>query len=306
MPRSFPAGTPVSRSSATLWLAATTVFWGGSFVFNKIGFRDFPPVLFLFLRFSLATLVMGAVCASRLRHGLGRDVLRRGFVVGLALAAANFSFVLGVSETSASRAGFLNSLYVLVVPVLAWLMGRERVRREDLPGLAVALAGLCMLAGGSGEGFNRGDLVSTLCAVFIALHLLAVSRFVHDGDVLPVTFVQFATVAVTGGILCLVLRPSVDGIGAPSLGALAYCVVFPTVLCFTIQNTFQRYLSSTETGLIFTLDPAWSMLGGMLVLGERLSPREWAGCLLILAAVTVPKLVRYLRERNAPVALQLP
>jgi drug/metabolite transporter (DMT)-like permease len=90
----------------------------------------------------------------------------------------------------------------------------------------------------------------------------------------------------------------VNGIGAVSWGALLYCVVFPTVVCFTLQNRYQRFTTPTQAGLIYTLDPVWSMLGGMLVLGERLTVREWYGCLLILAAVAGPLLMRLMRERK--------
>jgi drug/metabolite transporter (DMT)-like permease len=70
------------------------------------------------------------------------------------------------------------------------------------------------------------------------------------------------------------------------------------VVCFTLQNTYQRCTTPTQAGLIYTLDPVWSMLGGMLILDERLTGREWLGCGLILAAVAGPLLARFFRERR--------
>ena len=93
---------------------------------------------------------------------------------------------------------------------------------------------------------------------------------------------QFATVAVIGWLLTLVFPQPPSRIGTSPAAALAYCALFPTVICFTLQNTWQRHTTPTQAGLIYTLDPVWSMLGGFLVLGERLSPGEWLGCLLIL------------------------
>src|SRR5512136_689994 len=89
----------VTQGTATFWMIVATVFWGGSFVFNKIGFRDIPPVTFLFFRFSLATLIMGAFCLRRL-PGFNLATIGKGVVVGLALAAVNLSFVLGLSGTT--------------------------------------------------------------------------------------------------------------------------------------------------------------------------------------------------------------
>lgn len=284
-------------AKATLWLLLTTLFWGGSFVFNKIGFREIPPVTFLFFRFSLATLLMGLLCAPRLRR-LNWRTVRTGLIVGVALAATNLSFVLGVSGTSVSRAGFLNNLFVLLIPLLCMLFWRERLDRLTLSGLLLAMGGLWQLARGGAEGFNRGDLLSTLCALFIALHIICVSKLLRDEDIYLVSLVQFATVTAVGGILFLVLPAQPFVISPVSAGSLAYCAIFPTVICFTLQNAYQRYTTPTKAGLIYTLDPVWSMMGGMLLLGERLTGREWVGCGLIFGAVVLPLLVKRLRERQ--------
>jgi drug/metabolite transporter (DMT)-like permease len=101
------------------------------------------------------------------------------------------------------------------------------------------------------------------------------------------------------GAMLVAVMPAVPyRFGPVSVAALLYCAVFPTIVCFTLQNTFQRYTTPTKAGLIYTLDPVWSMLGGVFVLGERLSGREWAGCGLIFAAVILPMAIRRYRERR--------
>ena len=276
-------------------LVLTTFLWGGSFVFNKLGFRDIPPVTFMFLRFVLAALIMTIVCLPRLRR-IDRSVTWKGLVVGLALSAANVSFGLGLSGTSASRAGFLNNLFVLLIPLLCYLVWRERVDRWSFLGIIMALTGLWQLARGGVEGFSHGDLLSTVCALFIAVHIIIVSKVLRNEDVYLVSLVQFAVVAVVGGILWLFVPAPPPRIGLVSAGALVYCAIFPTVICFTLQNNYQRFTTPTKAGLIYTLDPVWSMLGGMAVLGERLSGKEWVGCGFIFGAVAIPMLIRRYRE----------
>jgi drug/metabolite transporter (DMT)-like permease len=83
-----------------------------------------------------------------------------------------------------------------------------------------------------------------------------------------------------------------------SVGALLYCAIFPTVICFTLQNTYQRYTTPAQAGLIYTLDPIWSMIGGFLLLGERLSIAEWAGCTLIFLGVALPIGIGRIVERR--------
>lgn len=292
---SFPAGK--SHPHYVFWLVLTTFFWGGSFVFNKIGFREIAPVLFVLLRFTLATLLMGVVCVVRFRRFTLRT-LRNGVLVGLALAATNLTFVFGLSGTSATRAGFLNNLFVLNVPLLSYAIWRERLDRLNLAGVVVAATGLWFMAQGGSEGFNRGDVLSTVCSLFIAIHIITVSRILSTEDIFLVSLVQFATVAVAAGLVAFAVRPVWQAFGPVSLGAVVYCAVFPTIICFTLQNTYQRYTTPTQAGLIYTLDPVWSMLGGMLILDERLSGHEWWGCTLILAAVAAPLFIRLVRERR--------
>lgn len=287
----------VSRKTATFWLILATLFWGGSFVFNKIAFREVPPIHFMFIRFSLATLIMGLFCLRRLSR-INHGIIWKGGVVGLALGVANISFVIGVNGTTVSRAGFLNNLFVLIIPFLSFLIWRERVERWNLAGIFLALAGLWQLASGGAEGFNRGDILSSICALFIALHIILVSRLLREEDVYLVTLTQFATVAVIGAVVVSLL-PSVSySFGPASTSALIYCAIFPTIICFTLQNRFQRYTTPTRAGLIYTLDPVWSMLGGVVFLGERLSGKEQIGCALIFAAVALPMLIGVYRERR--------
>lgn len=287
---------PALRHRAVAWLVLTTLLWGGSFVFTKLGVRDFPPLVFLAIRFASAAVLMIGLCGARLRS-FDTDLLRRGVMIGTALAAANITFVIGISTTTVSRAGFLNNLFVLIIPILGFLIWRHRIDLWTLVGVGLATTGLWQLAEGGIDGFNRGDLFSTICALFISLHIIAVSRLMGRADVRLLTLVQFATVALWGTVALVVAPPPDFHPGPLAIFSLVYCVVFPTVIAFTLQNTWQRYLSPTQAGLLYTLDPVWSLLGGLLFLEERLSGREWLGCALLFTAVLLPLAVRLLRER---------
>jgi drug/metabolite transporter (DMT)-like permease len=130
------------------------------------------------------------------------------------------------------------------------------------------------------------------------VHIILVSKLLQDEDVYLITLVQFAAVALLGAVLFSLLPWRPFRIGPMSAAALLYCAVFPTIICFTLQNTFQRFTTPTKAGLIYTLDPVWSMMGGVLILGERLSGREWVGCILIFGAVVMPMAIRRYRERR--------
>ena len=279
------------------FLVLTTFFWGGSFLFSKIGLREVPPTLFVFSRFTLAAAIMLIVFCRRLGEMDG-GTLRRGLAVGLALGLTNISFVFGVQGTSISRAGVLNNLFVLFIPLITKLVWRDRIGRVNLSGIALAVAGIWLLATGGGAGFNRGDLVSTVCAFFIACHIITVSKVLKDDDVYLVSLVQFATVAAMAGLASLALPLPRFSFTPIAVMSIVYCAVFPTVVCFTMQNTFQRYVTPTRAGLVYTLDPVWSLLAGFVFLEERLTTREWLGCGLIFLAALLPLVIRSVAERR--------
>ncbi len=286
-----------SQGRVYFFLVLTTFFWGGSFLFTKIGLADVPPTLFAFTRFTLASLIMLFFAWHRLRN-MNLDILKRGVIVGFALGLTNISFVFGVSETSISRAGVLNNLFVLFIPLITKVIWRDPVGKVNMAGIGMAAAGIWLLATGGGAGFNRGDLISTVCAIFIAGHIIAVSKVLGDDDVYLVSLVQFVTVAIMSGLLSLTLPLPHYVITPTAVMTIAYCAVFPTVICFTLQNTYQRYVTPTRAGLIYTLDPVWSLVAGFVFLNERLSNIEWLGCWLIFLAALIPLAVRYVAENR--------
>jgi drug/metabolite transporter (DMT)-like permease len=277
-------------------LILTTLFWGGSFLFTKIGVATIPPQLFVLTRFTLATLIMLLVCSRRLGK-LDRSTVTRGATVGVALGLTNLSFVFGVQGTSISRAGVLNNLFVLFIPVITKLLWRDKIGRINMAGIALAVAGIALLAGG-GAGFNRGDLLSTFCAFMIACHIVSVSKVLKNDDVYLITLIQFATVSLIAGIASLLLPLPAFTASNSALMAIIYCALFPTVVCFTLQNIYQRYVTPTRAGLVYTLDPVWSLIAGFFVLGERLNNREWLGCAVIFLAALLPLLFRLTLEKR--------
>jgi drug/metabolite transporter (DMT)-like permease len=286
-----------SHGRVLFFLVLTTFFWGGSFLFTKIGVREVPPQFFVLIRFSMAALLMGIICIPRLRR-LDLVTLKRGLIVGMALGITNLTFVFGIKGTSISRAGVINNLFVLFIPLIAKVVWRDRIGRNNLLGIVMASLGIGLLAAGGGEGFNRGDLISTLCAFFIAVHIISVSKVLKNEDVYLVSLVQFSVVSLIAGSAALLMPTPVFSISGTAFGSMLYCAIFPTVVCFTLQNIYQRYVTPTQAGLVYTLDPVWSLMAGFAFLGERLSGREWFGCGLIFIAVLIPLVLRFFEERR--------
>jgi drug/metabolite transporter (DMT)-like permease len=279
------------------YLVLTTFFWGGSFLFTKIGVATIPPQVFVLSRFILATLIMLLVCVRRLNR-LDAAIMVRGVTVGVALGLTNLTFVFGIQGTSISRAGILNNLFVLFIPVITKVIWRDRIGRVNMVGILLAVTGIALLATGSVDGFNHGDILSTFCAFMIACHIIAVSKVLKKDDVFLITLVQFATVSLIAAVATVLLPPPAFRLTKSAVLTVIYCAIFPTVVCFTLQNVYQRYVTPTRAGLVYTLDPVWSLIAGFFVLGERLNLREWIGCSIIFLAALLPLLHRFSIENR--------
>lgn len=283
------------KGQVYFFLALTTFFWGGSFLFTKIGVSTIPPQIFVLLRFTLATVIMLIIFAKRIPQ-INRNIIYRGLVVGIALGLTNLTFVFGVQGTSISRAGILNNLFVLFIPIITKIIWRDRIGLINILGIGLAVTGIALLAISSAQGFNRGDLFSTFCAFMIACHIISVSKVLKDDDVYLISLIQFATVAIIAAGASLLLPLPHFKLTQSAALSILYCAVFPTVLCFTLQNIYQRYVSATRAGLIYTLDPVWSLIAGFFILGERLNPLEWIGCGIIFLAAILPLMFRFSKE----------
>jgi drug/metabolite transporter (DMT)-like permease len=264
-----------------LMLLATAT-WGLSFVVVKGAIATVPPATFLFWRFALATAVLGVYVVARRRPT--RRAWMGGILMGLPLAGGYALQTFGLRSTGASSSGFLTGLYVVLTPLLAWLVWRRPLSARTLGCAATAMAGLALLAGGSPAHARWGDLLTVGCALTFSLHFLATERFAPHHDVSVLNLVQFAVAsAAFAG-----LGAAFDGLPLPATRAAVEAVVF-TALCCTVFGFFcqtwaQARMPAAHAALAASLEAPFAALFSRLMLGERLSATELVGCVLMFVA----------------------
>ncbi len=269
---------------ASLALGLVALCWGTSFAVIKDIIETIPPFTLMSLRFGLSTLLLGALFGPRLRRLSARQ-LGKSLVIGLFLTAAFVALILGIRHTTASNQSFLVGACVIFVPFLAWIVSGQRPGGYAVAGALVATAGIAILTLDRTFTINQGDMLSILCSLAYAGHMVAIERLGKDVDPIASTLVQFAVaslcfIALTGTFESFRFEMT------PKLWkAVTYLVVFTTVIAFAIQNLAQRYLSSTRTALILTLETAFGGIFAVLYLHEQLTAKVLLGCLVILAGI---------------------
>ena len=269
----------------TLALIAVTAVWGVTFVQVKDAVALYPLFAFLAVRFAIASATLAAPAVPRLRT-LGARGLAAGGVLGVLLAAAYALQTAGLERTTVSSTGFITGLYVVLTPLFALLLFRQRIPGSVWGAVGVALVGLALLAGVD-VGSSTGDLLVLASTGAQALQILMVERYAARFDAIALTFVEMVVCFVGFTVVAVALGDLSVPRGWTVWGALLVTGVFASALAYLIQIWAQRRISATRIALVFALETVWAGFFGYLLAGDRLGIVGWAGCALLLAAIVL-------------------
>ena len=279
-------------------LLLTAMIWGTAFVFQRVGMESIEPATFTASRMSLAALATGLVSLLPGRRGsaaaeTGRDfksAVPGGICCGLFLGAASLFQQFGIVTTTAGKAGFLTALYILLVPVLNWLLFKKRSSLHVWVAIAIGLVGMYLLCVTEDLRLTRGDALVCVCAVLFSGHILCCDCFSRRADPIRLSAVQFLTVALlTGVIALLVEEPSWEKIRAAAF-PIVYCGIVSGGVGYTLQMVAQRMTDPTVASLLMSLESVFAALAGALLLRERMSARELLGSVILFAAIILVQL----------------
>ena len=281
---------------ALLALVAVTAVWGITFVQVKDAVEVYPLFAFLAVRFAIASLVLAAPAARRLRS-LGRGGATAGAALGLLLALGYALQTAGLERTTVSNAGFITGLYVVFTPLLALVLFRARVGGAVWLGVALAVAGLGLLSG-VGAGDPVGDALVLAGSAAYSLQIVLMERYAPRYD--AIAFTQAEMLAAFGGFALVAVAAGEVEVprGWTVWGALLVTGIFASALGYLVQTWAQRRTSATRTALAFALEPVFAGIFGFWLAGDRLGAVGWAGCAVIMAGIVVaePEAGRTLRR----------
>jgi len=290
----------MSRPLASLLLVITTMLWGFAFIAQKSAMDAMGPLTFAAARYLLGGIaILPLALYEYRRRGRPLTASHWGWIVVMSVVFFFGSWLqqAGLIVATVTNGGFLTSLYVLFVPLIALLVLRTWPHPIVWACVPVALLGLYLLNGASLSALNSGDLLIIGSAVFWALHVLLLG-FLARATNLPVTVsaISFLIAGLLAGGLSL-------GLETPTLSALsegwvqiAYAGLASTAIAYTLQAVAQQYVPPANAAIILSAESLFAALGGALILGERLALVGYLGAALIFAAIiaveTVPILAR--------------
>jgi drug/metabolite transporter (DMT)-like permease len=296
------------RFRAEAALVAVTVIWGSTFLLIKQALANVSPLLFLLLRFSLATAALAALLGPRAfrpaaraeaKHPV-RAELAAGALCGTFLFAGYLLQTLGLALTSPAKSAFLTGLASVMVPFLGAAVYRNRPQVSEVVGVAMATGGLALMTlNGPAGTVNPGDLLTLLCAAGFAAHIVTLGHFSERMRFEVLSIAQAgAAAAWSAGLLWFFEMPRI--VWRPEVAAAVLVGgLLATALAFTVQAWAMQYTSSTRTAVIFMLEPVVAWAASFWLAGEGLSARAAAGAALILLGIVTVEL-KPLRQRKHP------
>ncbi len=282
-------------------LIVNTVIWGSTFVVVKQALHDVSPVLFLALRFTLATVALLVLFRGSWSHPRNpRGSLGGGALAGIFLFSGYAFQTIGLQYTTAPKSAFLTGLTAVITPLLAALVHRSMPRAMEVGGVLLATAGMALMTlHGATLAMNAGDLLTVCCAACYAAHILVLSRYSASSSFELLATAQIGTSALLAWSLFHWMETPHIRWTAGVWIAIVVTGLFATAVAFTFQAWAQKYTTSTRTALIFMLEPVFAWITSYLLTGETLSRRAAAGAVLILAGILVVEM-KPLRSREHP------
>ncbi|MDO5437764.1 MAG: DMT family transporter [bacterium] len=277
----------IIKLRANLMLFLTALIWGATFVAQKSAMENLGPYMFNGIRcligaFSL--FIISFFVKSRHKNKR-RHLIEGGAVAGVLLFLATTLQQTGIVTTTAGKAGFISSLYIVMVPLFALISGRK-IEKTVWIGVMLALLGLYFLCVREGAGgINKGDLIILFSAVFFALHIMCIAKYAKKVNAVKLSCIQFLFAGIFSTVLAFMFETT-ELIDVQKSGVeLFYTGVLSCAIAFTLQIGAQKHVRPYIASLILSLESVFAVIAGFLFLNELLSLREIFGCILMFAAV---------------------
>ncbi|MGG0892618.1 DMT family transporter [Cytobacillus horneckiae] len=288
-----------SKLLADISLLFIAFTWGVTFVLVQNAIAFLEPFSFNGFRFFIAAILLGSFLIIFQKGQLKQiniKILLAGILIGVWLFIGYAFQTLGLLYTSSSKAGFITGLSVILVPLIALLFLKVRLRLNAIIGVSIATIGLYLLTMTDMVSLNKGDAFVFVCAFGFALHIIFTGKYASKYPALLLTVIQVTTVAVLSTTFAFLLedwqaavRPEIL-FSSEVIMALIITSVFATALAFLAQTYFQKYTSPTRVALIFAMEPVFAAITGFAWAGDRLSYSAVLGCAFIFIGIVLAEL----------------
>jgi drug/metabolite transporter (DMT)-like permease len=279
------------RLKADLTLLVVSIIWGSAFVAQRVAGQMGSVYLFNGARYLLAALVVLPLALRVKRKDkpsltMSRDQYKWMIVAGFLLFLGSAFQQAGMVYTTAGNAGFITSLYVVLVPIALFFVWGEKPHWMSIAAVGLAGVGAFLLSTGGRFEVKAGDALELLGALFWTFHVIVLGKFASKFEAMSFSVGQLFVCAILNIGIGLFAEPMMS-FNWPLMFAIAYTALFSLGLCYTLQVWAQRHTPPADAALILSLESVFAVISGWLILNERLVLIQIFGCVLIFIAVVL-------------------
>ncbi len=280
---------------SNLLLALTAFIWGVAFVAQSVGMEYVRPFTFNACRFLIGGIVLIPCIVlfgkknKRKEPKNQKTAVVGGICCGSILFAASSFQQFGVASTTVGKAGFITALYIVIVPLLGIFL-RKRIPWSVWVSVVLATIGMYLLCMTEGLKVGKGDIYVFVCAICFSFHILVIDYFSPKTDGVVMSCVQFFTAGIISAIMMLIFEnPKLSAVFA-AWAPILYAGILSCGVAYTLQVVAQKNTDPVLASLILSLESAFSLLAGWVILGQKLSPKELGGCGLVFCAIILAQI----------------
>lgn len=278
----------MTRLRADLLLLLVAAIWGSAFAVQRVAAQHFDVFTFNGLRFLLAGIILFPVALQRERPKLHNPLFLAGLAGSILFLAGGLQQA-GLERTTAGNAGFITTLYVVIIPVILRIFWREKTSWTSWVGAALAIAGSLLLSFGGMLRVGLGDILVLIGAVFWALHVILIAKAVHAVGVLTLSAGQYIFAGILNLTVSILAGKTFNGL-VGGWWTIIYIGILSTTIGYTLQVWGQKYAPPTDAAILLSMEAVFAALFGFLFLGEILQPVQLMGCVIILVAILLTQI----------------
>ncbi|MEG1523716.1 MAG: DMT family transporter [Clostridia bacterium] len=301
-----------SKTGSALLLLGASFIWGIAFVAQTTGMTYIGPFTFSAVRTLIAALTL--VPCFRMFDRLGltpqqadkKQTVKAGLILGVILFVAANLQQIGLLYTTVAKAGFITSLYIVLVPIAGMLLLKKKVHQVIWVCVPIAMVGLYFLSIHQNFTMGKGDLLVLACAVAFTSQILVIDHFAAKVDVVRMSCLMFfVTSALTAILMFLFEKPVLSQIAA-AWWPLLYAGALSGGCAYTMQMLGQRNIEPAAASLLLSPEAMFAALAGWVLLGQTLTDREILGCTLVFAAIILSQIPWKTKQSAVPLRSDRP
>lgn len=282
---------PRSTLVPALMMLTASLCWGASYLFMQKSLAEVGPCSLIVWRFGIA-FVFSALLFPRTLFSATKAEWKHGLLLGVLLGIAFYAVMIGLRGTTTGNAGFLLGCTSVFVPLLCALKSRKWTFRILLAA-AVSVSGIGLMTLQSGFRLRPGDLFCMLSALLYSFYIILAGGFLRNDNPLRIGVIQFSGAAAAAGTGVLIsgetaFLPST----LPVWGEILFLGIFCSAAGFMLQMSAQKKLSPEYVSLLYSSEPVFAMILGLIFLAEPLSAGRLGGAALILCGILLSSLRR--------------